>query len=347
MRPSRFASVALALGVAFLGTDAAAAGAAGSTPAVSPVPLTIPAPTNLVFATDAASCDKVRTGLPPKAIDPCKDLVNRSNSGTFSWDWPGNSPHPVVYGFKLYRVDGGRHDLMLGPTNKSVEGNTLILFGSVVPWACYAVSAYNLTAESPLSPLLCLGQHLEPVAPPSASSALATAPLGMQAAGTPGPLPGSPSPSPTAALAAPLTVSIPPPANLVTTKDPRICAAHGGPSAQAACRAAVRRGGTALVWDYAPAHIDGFRLYAVTPAPLTSAATATVASSARSTRKGTPAGTQTALMENGVVSTFFLPDVLFAVTQCFAVAAYAGAQESDLSASVCMSGPQGPTNSSP
>src|SRR5258708_2611281 len=105
-----FASSALALASALVGYDAVAAGAANQAPNVAPVPVSIPAPTNLLFATDPASCDKFRIGVPPKASDPCKDLANRSNSGTFHWDWPGNSPHPAVFGFKLYRVDGGRHE---------------------------------------------------------------------------------------------------------------------------------------------------------------------------------------------------------------------------------------------
>src|SRR5262249_51888211 len=129
-----------------------------------------------------ASCDKFRVGVPPKAIDPCKDLANRANSGTFHWDWPGNNPHPIVFGFKLYRVDNGRHELAIGPTNRAVDGNTAILFNSVVPWACYAVSAYNLTDESPLSGQLCLGEHLEPVAPPSPALALAAVTPAVQMA---------------------------------------------------------------------------------------------------------------------------------------------------------------------
>jgi hypothetical protein len=148
-------------------------------------------------------------------------------------------------------------------------------------------------------------------------------------------------------------VSIPPPAGLLTTKDPRICAAHGGPAGQAACRAAVRRGGTAFVWDYAPAHIDGFRVYGVLPPMTAGAASAPLggASSAPPKASPTPVSTQTARLDNGTVSTLFIHEaVTVSVTECFAVAAFAGAQESSLSAPVCIYGPaqaQGASGGSP
>jgi hypothetical protein len=107
------------------------------------------------------------------------------------------------------------------------------------------------------------------------------------------------------------------------------------------------------VWDYAPAHIDGFRLYGVVPptgAGVTTVPRA-VGSSGASRKAQTPAATQTARLDNGTVSTFFIQEAVTAsVTACFAVAAFAGGQESDLSGPVCISGPaqaQGAPSMSP
>lgn len=287
-------------------------GGGGANPAV-PVATAMPAPYDLQFATDPATCDKWRTGLPPRASDPCLDLANRANSGTFYWQWRGNGAHPTAPGFNLYRVDNGRHDKIVQQYSSN-EGDTIIMFGSVVPGACYAVTAWDLSpAESAPSPSYCMNT-VRPAPPAHQEGPVRVAP------GVP----------------VQMEARLPAPSRPLGTKDLKACAPHGGLGAGLACQALLPKGGLALVWDYGPTHIDGFRAYEV-PSPA-AATPGAVPATVAMTRPGSPIATQSQRLDNGGVATIVVLDPRPRGFEgaCFAVTAFLGSEESEKSPPFCV-----------
>ena len=101
------------------------------------------------------------------------------------------------------------------------------------------------------------------------------------------------------------------------------------------------------MWDYAPSHIDGFRAYSIplgTNAPAAAARTDTASGAAPVQQAApTPVATQTNRLENGSVATLVVlePRPRGFANECFGVTAFAGGQESPISATVCVP-PVGP-----
>jgi hypothetical protein len=325
---------------------ASAAGASNpSGPVVPPTPWPVPAPTNLAFTTDPLTCSKFRSDVPPRADDRpdsprtvCLDAARIANSGTFHWDWHGNGSHPSAVGFSLYRIDGGRHDLIERQI-KATEGNTVVLFGKVVQGACYVVTAYDLSAESAASTALCLANQLPIVAPasPPAVSPPALPPVQKLPSGV-----SSSAPAGGVAVQS-AAVRLPPPWRLLAFRDPKPCASHGGLAGGLACKAILARGGLALVWEYGPAHIDGFRAYSVPSAGGPAAAPGRrepASSPAVVVRQApnAPIAVQTARLDNGSIATLIVldPRPRGFGSECFAVTAFAGGQESEMSPPLCV-----------
>jgi hypothetical protein len=290
----------------------------------------LPQPTNLAFAGDQATCDKVRAGLGPGLgdIDICT-MLPHIYAGIFYWNWHGNSAHPTPLGFRVYRVDGGRHDLLRQTHFAApgiVEGLTAFFSGGLVSQACYAVTAVDQTAESAPTAPLCIPAWSAPV-----SAALAPrigpvlpGPVGVSAAQAAAPQavapPRIPAPSQPIALKQPAAFPNP--------RDPRSspCAVNGGPAGLRACESSLPRGGVALIWSYGPAHIDGFRVYAV-PRGVSTAL------------PGPPAAVQKIRLESGQIATLAVlePRGDGFANECFTVTAFAGHDESDMSPPVCIS----------
>ncbi len=326
MREHRASMWTMILATSLLPVGAAAAGPStggggGNLP--TPVVTAMPAPYNLDFATDPATCDKWRTGLPARQSDPCADLANRPNSGTFHWEWRGNSAHPSAPGFNLYRVDGGHYDRVVQQYSAN-EGDTIIMFNSVIPGACYAVTAWDLTpAESAPSPTYCVN----------------TVRPGPPARQEQGPVRLSPG-GPVQAM----TARLPPPSRPLAMRDPKACGPHGGLSAGLACQALLPKGGLALVWDYGPAHVDGFRVYEL-PGAAAPGAGAAMASPVMMARPAAPIATQNLRLDNGSVATIVVldPRPRGFDGACFAVSAFLGGEESDKSPTFCIApGPPAP-----
>jgi hypothetical protein len=89
----------------------------------------------------------------------CPDMVKNGNV-LLVWDWngPASGPNAVIDGYRVYRVDGSRKDLVDTVRNK--KDQTL----SVVPkpaggytGKCYAATAYAGSRESALSETFCAG----------------------------------------------------------------------------------------------------------------------------------------------------------------------------------------------
>jgi hypothetical protein len=303
---------------------------------VTPVATFMPAPTNLAFGADQATCDKARAGLPGTGTpqDLCQILPHQG-AGIFYWDWKGNAAHPVAVGFRVYRTDGGHHDLIREThvASPPIEGDTALASGGLVNNACYSVTAWDQTAESAATPPLCISEKPF-VVPPALSR-------------TPIPAPGPPVMGPGVPMAA---GRLPAPSQLLGFKhpaeatDPRDrqptpCNVHGGIAGGLACQALLPKGGLALVWSYGPAHVDGFRVYSVPrsmarpPGRPEPAAVAVAPGPAINA----PIATQATRLEGGQVATLVVLDPRPAGfgNECFAVTAFAGAEESEKSAPFC------------
>jgi hypothetical protein len=288
----------------------------------------MPAPTTLQFGTDQATCDKARLGLPGTGTpaDLC-NILPHPYAGIFYWTWRGNGAHPTAVGFRVYRTDGGRHDLVHETHFASpppIEGTTALFSGGLAGGACYSVTAFDQSAESVATPQLCINERWAQVLP------------------TPGALPRfvSPSPAPLGATVAPMAATpLPAPYRpfAITQADMRTqCADHGGPAGIAACQAALAKGGLAIGWGYQPAHIDGFHVYTV--ARTREQPAARTAAVAASTTPTAPVATQTTRLATGQVSTMAVLDPRPAgfANACFVVTAYVGALESEASAPYCV-----------
>jgi hypothetical protein len=318
-----------------------AAGSSASSPngapTVTPVATFMPAPTNLAFAADQATCDKVRAGLPGTGTssDLCLILPHQG-AGVFYWDWRGNAGHPVAVGFRLYRVDGGRHDLIREThvATPPIEGDTALASGGLVNNACYAVTAWDQTAESAATAPLCITERSPFVAPPALSRNVLPAP-GPPVVGQSLPMSAGRLPAPSQ------LAGFKHPAEATDPKDPKPtpCNAHGGLAGGLACQALLPKGGLALAWSYGPGHIDGFRVYSVSrtmarppsgrpePAPASAPGPATSA----------PVATQTTRLDGQVATLVVLdPRPAGFANECFTVTAFSGPEESDKSAPFCV-----------
>lgn len=148
---------------------------------------------------------------------------------------------------------------------------------------------------------------------------------------------GAPA-SPTMARLPGLTATpraLPAPTNFLIMNDPKACPAHGGIGGGLACQALLPKGGLALIWQYGPVHIDGFRAYIV-PNPRRSP-------SAGQGRMGlagpnTPVSTQTARLTDGSVATLIVLDPRPGGYEgaCLTVTAFAGASESPMTPPYCI-----------
>jgi hypothetical protein len=109
------------------------------------------------------------------------------------------------------------------------------------------------------------------------------------------------------------------PAGAASTADPKTCTDHGGLGGGLACAALLPQGRLALVWSWAGTAADGFNVYRV--------------DGGQRTRVGRQA--------NGKDVTLYVIDPVPAdgySGKCYAVSAYRGAEESDLSAPACTDG---------
>ena len=304
---------------------------------MTPLATYMPAPTNLAFAADQASCDKARAGLPGTGTpqDLCL-ILPHPGAGIFYWDWRGNTTHPVAVGFRVYRTDGGRHDLIREThvASPPIEGDTALVSGGLVNNACYSVTAWDQTAESVATPPLCIAERTPSVAPPALSRTLIPAP-GPPVEGASVPMAAARLPAPSQLL------GFKHPAEATDPKDPKPtpCNVHGGMAGGLACMALLPKGGLALAWSYGSVHVDGFRVYSVsrTAARPPSGRPEPALAVAPGPATSAPIATQTTRLEGGQVATLVVLDPRPAGfgNECFAVTAFAGAQESDKSAQFC------------
>jgi hypothetical protein len=325
-----FGSVLLAAALQTAHGNAAGPSAASpmAPPAAQPqtLPTAMSVPTNIVFSQDPAKCSAWRPASPWTGTvnDPCKDIVTIPNSGVFHWDWRGNAAHPAAIGFRLYRA--ASRNLVL-ETRTGTESNTALVYGDAKPGQCFTVTAWDLTAESDPSGEFCLAPNLPIVAqaPTHRGTPLGAAVSPMVLGGR-----GIPAPS------QPLPFKHPAEVNDPANPKPTVCTVHGGFAGGLACLALLPRGGIALVWDYGPGHIDGFRAYSV-PNPRVAPTPVSRAVATRLTMNA-PVATQTARLENGQVATLVVLDGRpggFG-NECFTVTAFLGAEESPMSPSFCL-----------
>lgn len=118
-------------------------------------------PNRLHQTTVAQECGS-HIGNPFAAAAVC-DSALRNGRAIFVWDWNPNCPTPNICvkdinGYRLYRVDGGRHDLAYDQNNGS--GVTAIVLpppAGGYDGKCYAVTAYKGARESYDSNTVCVG----------------------------------------------------------------------------------------------------------------------------------------------------------------------------------------------
>lgn len=114
--------------------------------------LAIAPPSNLHGATGGPEC-AAHSGLAGAFV--CTDMVASGNL-LLVFDWKADAGPDAIDGYRAYRVDGGRHQLIAGTTN----GKDLTLIDLAKPaggyaGACYAVAAYHGAKESAPSDAFC------------------------------------------------------------------------------------------------------------------------------------------------------------------------------------------------
>ena len=244
---------------------------------------TIAAPTNVRPARSAADC----VAHEPFGRAPlCATLFHPGSTLFLMWDWQPGSGLATLDGYRIYRVDGGRKQLVTTVAHKQTEtfAELPLPAGGGYPGTCYAAAAFAGAAESTVSLPFCVDgapsatpapkQPATPVptptpkqstpAPRSATAMPAPAAtaaaqtgglLGMQRAAAIGPLP-TPTPKPkfveTSAtrIAATSQIALLAPANVHGAAGYQECAAHVGALGALICPDMVKNGNVLLVWDW-------------------------------------------------------------------------------------------------
>lgn len=113
-----------------------------------------PAPANLHSVADGGGDCLPHVGLIGTLV--CPDLV-KSGDLLLIWDWEAGSGPAAIDGYKIYRVDGGAHQLV--DTRATKKDQTLFdvpkPVGGSYAGRCYAVTAYAGNVESEASPPFC------------------------------------------------------------------------------------------------------------------------------------------------------------------------------------------------
>ena len=115
-----------------------------------------PSPTNLHATTSPDECGKIHNGS-----WACVGILQ--NELLLVWDWtPSNATDSThihlrgVDGYRLYRVDGGRHDPLGSQAFPNITAWDVAKPSGGYNGACYAVSAYQGLSETPPSAPYCI-----------------------------------------------------------------------------------------------------------------------------------------------------------------------------------------------
>lgn len=120
---------------------------------IRPVKVLLPAPAHLASTTDTQVCSQHLGNAQFLGFFICQAMG--SGMLTLVWDWPGKEN---IDGYRIYRVDGGRHERVHAQANgKEVTVDLLNAPAGGFNGKCYAVVAYKGSLESDLSNPFCVG----------------------------------------------------------------------------------------------------------------------------------------------------------------------------------------------